>query len=371
MRVLAVVPGAASDAEPALAALEEALRAAGPGVELERLRDCTEAGLRERLARGDVGIVHVLARGRTNAAARYAVLELDAAGAGARAVNARHLGALLAREPAPALVVLQARASGDDLSGLAPALRGQGVAAVLTAPAMPAARLAAFAGRLYRALAAGRTLEEARAAAQEALAAEPQLAAAVALAAARPEPTPASAQPAAAPPPLAPAAPDAPQPADPRERRERELRAALARKRAGGKFDVFLCHNAADKPAVRSIARALEARGILPWLDERELPPGQPWQPLLEQQIARISSAAVFVGRAGVGPWQEQELYGFLREFVARRAPVIPVLLPDAPAAPELPLFLRAMTYVDFRVGEPDPLARLEWGITGVRPQAD
>jgi len=77
------------------------------------------------------------------------------------------------------------------------------------------------------------------------------------------------------------------------------------------------------------------------------------------------------VGGAGVGPWQEQELNAFLREFVARRSPVIPVLLPDAPATPKLPVFLRAMTWVDFRVAEPDPFERLIWGITGQRPQQD
>jgi hypothetical protein len=26
------------------------------------------------------------------------------------------------------------------------------------------------------------------------------------------------------------------------------------------------------------------------------------------------------------------------------------------------------MTYVDFRLREPDPMVRLEWGITGIRP---
>ena len=130
---------------------------------------------------------------------------------------------------------------------------------------------------------------------------------------------------------------------------------------------MFLCHNWADKASVRRIADRLEERGILPWLDERELPPGQPWQQMLEKQIARIRSAAVFVGAAGVGPWQEQELYGFLREFVSRRSPVIPVLLADAPDKPELPIFLKAMTWVDFRLSDPDPLERLIWGITGKR----
>ena len=142
----------------------------------------------------------------------------------------------------------------------------------------------------------------------------------------------------------------------------------LAAKRAAGQFDVFMCHNHVDKAAVKDIANALKSRGLLPWLDQWELPPGQPWQPLLERQIGNIRAAAVCVGSAGVGPWQEQELYGFLSEFVSRRAPVIPVLLPGAPVKPELPIFLRLMTYVDFGLGDPDPMAHLEWGITGVRP---
>ena len=99
-------------------------------------------------------------------------------------------------------------------------------------------------------------------------------------------------------------------------------------------FDVFLCHNVADKPAVRWTAERLRERGILPWLDETELQPGRPWQEELERQIGRIRAAAVFVGHNGVGPWQNQEVMAFLREFVERRCPVIPVLLPGAAHRP-------------------------------------
>jgi hypothetical protein len=34
-------------------------------------------------------------------------------------------------------------------------------------------------------------------------------------------------------------------------------------------FDVFLCHNSEDKPAVREIAQQLVREGITPWLDEK------------------------------------------------------------------------------------------------------
>jgi hypothetical protein len=142
----------------------------------------------------------------------------------------------------------------------------------------------------------------------------------------------------------------------------------VERKRATSAFDVFLCHNVGDKPAVMAIGRSLMANGVLPWLDQWELRPGMPWQRSLEEQIANIRAAAVFVGGSGIGPWQRQELDGFLREFSTRGCPVIPVLLPGAGGEPELPLFLRGMTWVDFRVTDPDPLLQLIWGITGRRP---
>jgi TIR domain len=39
-------------------------------------------------------------------------------------------------------------------------------------------------------------------------------------------------------------------------------------------FDVFLCHNGEDKPAVREIAQSLVKAGIKPWLDEDQIRPG-------------------------------------------------------------------------------------------------
>ncbi len=131
-------------------------------------------------------------------------------------------------------------------------------------------------------------------------------------------------------------------------------------------FDVFLCHNSEDKPAVRDLAQQLRERGLRPWLDERELRPGLPWQRVLEEQIQSIPAAAVIIG-SHVGPWQDQELAAFMRQFVRRRCPVIPVLLPGA-ERPELPAFLDGMTLVDLAASDPDPLDQLEWGITGRHP---
>jgi len=132
-------------------------------------------------------------------------------------------------------------------------------------------------------------------------------------------------------------------------------------------FDVFLCHNSRDKAAVKEIGALLRNRGIKPWLDEWNLVPGRPWQRALEAQIANIHAAAAFVGEDGLGPWQHMELDAFLREFVSRGSSVIPVILSNVGKVPELPIFLKGMHWVDFRVEDPDPMQQLIWGIRGKR----
>lgn len=132
-------------------------------------------------------------------------------------------------------------------------------------------------------------------------------------------------------------------------------------------FDVFLCHNSEDKPAVKEIAGHLKTQNIKPWLDEWEFRPGFDWQDTLEDQIGQINAAAIFIGNNGLGPWQKQELKAFLREFNDQHCPIIPVLLKNAPKVPKLPIFLKGRMWVDFRSQSPDPLSQLIWGISGKR----
>lgn len=133
-------------------------------------------------------------------------------------------------------------------------------------------------------------------------------------------------------------------------------------------FDVFLCHNSADKPSVQKLYEGLTRRHIKPWFDEKHLQPGLRWQDELQRMIPRIRSAAIIVGPNGQGPWQSLELGAFIAEFADGGCPVIPVILPDASDVPELPPFLRQFTWVDFRKAKPDPWTRLVWGITGRNP---
>jgi GTPase SAR1 family protein len=149
-------------------------------------------------------------------------------------------------------------------------------------------------------------------------------------------------------------------------RNEAAASTVLQGKETVAEFDVFLCHNWEDKPAVRELAERLRKLGLRPWLDENELRPGLPWQRTVEEQIQSIPAAIVVVG-SQVGPWQDQEMEAFLRQFVKRRCPVIPVLLPHTDP-PDLPPIMDGMTWVNLGTAVPDPLDELVWGITGRRP---
>jgi hypothetical protein len=70
----------------------------------------------------------------------------------------------------------------------------------------------------------------------------------------------------------------------------------------GKSFDVFLCHNSADKPTVQQLAEELVARELRVWLDAWELIPGRPWQEALEAIVRTAWSVAVLVAKDGVGP---------------------------------------------------------------------
>lgn len=135
-----------------------------------------------------------------------------------------------------------------------------------------------------------------------------------------------------------------------------------------GTFDVFLSYNSRDRDAVLAIAEGLRAHGLRVWIDAWELVPGRPWQEVLEEVLQTTLSVAVCLGAGGLGAWQEPEMRAAISEAVSRKLPVIPLILPTAVGTPDLPLFLRAFTWVDLRGGA--GLERLIWGITGKKPGA-
>lgn len=366
------------------AAIQHILRALEEqgAVRLAEPERATEGGLRSALSTSRPNVLHFIGHCRSRGTG-YCTLIIEDSSGRSRSVTAQYMSDILATAPSLRIVLLQTTREMDlHVDAFAKNFLDRGAQAVVIVH-LDATAGAAFARAFYAALCSGRSVDDAVAAGsrqlKETAGASPDdcvrlytsqgldgVHAAISPARGSPlkehspskdpiAPFGGAAEPAASVP-IAAAAP-------------------AGRTFNGGppvfsghEFDVFLCHNWGDKPAVKKIARLLRARTVVPWLDEWELRPGEAWQSALENQISAIASAAIFVGGAGIGPWQERELYGFICEFVARRCPVIPVLLPDAPQQPALPLFLRALTWVDFRSSEPDPLDALIWGITGSKP---
>lgn len=122
---------------------------------------------------------------------------------------------------------------------------------------------------------------------------------------------------------------------------------------------VFLCHNSADKAAVRKLNEALKNGGVVTWLDEEQIKPGELWQDKLEATIGSISSCLIIVGDSGLGPWQNIERRAFITEFLQRGCKVVPVLVGSPSQPPELPLFLKQFMWVDLRNDDGRNLAKL------------
>jgi DNA-directed RNA polymerase subunit RPC12/RpoP len=134
-------------------------------------------------------------------------------------------------------------------------------------------------------------------------------------------------------------------------------------------FDVFLAHNSFDKAAVSIIADHLRRRGLHPWLDKEQIPPGRWFQDVIQQAIAKIKSAAVFIGPNGLGRWQTLELRSFISQCVNSDIPVIPVLLPGVEDISGYLIFLKELNRVHFSsLDDSEALDNLVWGITGKNP---
>ncbi len=136
-----------------------------------------------------------------------------------------------------------------------------------------------------------------------------------------------------------------------------------------GEFDVFLAHNSADRVDVEVLASALRGYGLNPWLDSEQVAPGRWFQDVLQRAIRTAGSAAILIGRSGVGRWELLELRTFISQCVTRDIPVIPVLLPGVASVPDELTFLNELSWVRFDdLTDAEALDRMVWGITGARP---
>ncbi|SEO10463.1 Tetratricopeptide repeat-containing protein [Nitrosospira multiformis] len=117
------------------------------------------------------------------------------------------------------------------------------------------------------------------------------------------------------------------------------------------KYDAFISHNGADKPAVERVSKALETQGLHCFFDKWDILSGEEWLRNLETGLGESHFILIFIGTQGIGPWQQAEADAALRRQVQQRQNcIIPVLLPDA--SPEdiakLSIFLQGINALRF-----------------------
>jgi WD40 repeat protein/GTPase SAR1 family protein len=112
-------------------------------------------------------------------------------------------------------------------------------------------------------------------------------------------------------------------------------------------YDVFLSHNAKDKPRVRALAEELRAAGLRVWLDEWVIRPGDDIYLAIERGLEAARAQVLCLSPTALG----SEWVALERSTVLFRDPTnagrrfIPLLLADC----ELPDALRRYKYVDYR----------------------
>ena len=125
--------------------------------------------------------------------------------------------------------------------------------------------------------------------------------------------------------------------------------------------------------------------GLLGWIDEERLLPGDIVQEKLERSILGAGAVAVCIGPQGMGRWQTVEYHSVYERLISESQPdadgvgfrggerglrMIPVLLPGAQPK-QIPTFLRRHLYVDLRQStgnaEREALQKLAAGILAGR----
>src|SRR6266496_1679575 len=95
-------------------------------------------------------------------------------------------------------------------------------------------------------------------------------------------------------------------------------------------IDVFLCHNSADKDAIRAVNEVLRQQfDLSTFLDESTMVGGDEWKAVIKRALDSSRTLAVFLGANG---WGRYQLDGEVLPAIARRRRdvafrIVPVLL--------------------------------------------
>ena len=100
---------------------------------------------------------------------------------------------------------------------------------------------------------------------------------------------------------------------------------------------VFVSHSSQDKPAVETLAEALRARGIDPWLDKWEIGPNGDIVGSINQGLHDADAGIiVFSAASAASKWVDAETNYLTWARIEEGKPLIPVVLGDDAFLPPL-----------------------------------
>lgn len=109
---------------------------------------------------------------------------------------------------------------------------------------------------------------------------------------------------------------------------------------------VFLCHSSSDKSSVRELDARLKADGFVPWLDERDILPGEDWERAIRAAVKKSDVVVVCLSKNSVSK------VGFLQREIN-------FVLDAAEEQPEGAIFILPVKLESCDV--PERLARWQW----------
>jgi hypothetical protein len=65
---------------------------------------------------------------------------------------------------------------------------------------------------------------------------------------------------------------------------------------------VFLSYSRKDRNWVKTLAKQLEERGLLPWLEERDVQPGKKWEDEVKKAVAESDAVIAVLGEGKPSP---------------------------------------------------------------------
>ena len=112
--------------------------------------------------------------------------------------------------------------------------------------------------------------------------------------------------------------------------------------------DVFISHSAADKQVADAVCGAMESKSLRCWIAPRDIPAGTSWGSAIIEGIedSRVM-LLVFSEKAN----QSDQVLREVERAVAKRVPIVPVRIDDAPPRKDFEYFLASCHWLDVRDG--------------------